>query len=191
MPRLGFVPPPGVTHAARRHGRLPVPGGPRPRASSHPGHNIPGGWADTGCKTHPAGRGGQRRAPMGAGSLLGGQRLVPSLMWGTHRRGDSSSALALHACKGDAVPAPAQNRRQRYPDLCHPNGDRGAGCWDMGGSSQSAELWAMGGSGAQRPPQIPSSPSLGALNHGLKDPGAPILGTPSPCAGGGTNLWVM
>lgn len=173
---------PAVTHAALRHGGSLVPGGPWPRASSRPGHNIPAGWANTGCKTHTAGTGGgQCQTPMGASSSplpmparQAGQHPAPSPIWGTHRRGVSSSALALHACKGDPVPAlaPVQNRRQHYPLTCvtpsrHPRvwmpGAGAAQAHPQGGSSGSAKLRAGGCSvAAHRPsPQPPLASLLG------------------------------
>lgn len=158
--------PPVVTHAAHRHDGSPVPGGPRPRASSRPHHSIPGGWANTGCKTHTAGTGGSapgthgcQQPPLADASRGGGgQHPAPSPIWGTHRRGVSSSALALHACKGDAVPAPApaQNRWQRYPPpptkpASPRTGTRGSGCREPARPKQGAG----GCSGAHRPSKTP------------------------------------
>lgn len=112
---------------------------------------------------------------------------------GTHRRGVMSSALALHACRGDpmAAPAPAQNRRQRYPDLCHPSG---------GPEPQRLRVAAPKqpclGPGDAAHPQTP----LTALPGGSGTSGVPKLSPTS--AGGGTSrlqglskgspcLWVM
>lgn len=106
---------PALTHSALCH--RPVPVGPRPRASSRPHHRIPGGWAESGCKTHSAQRrvptwGGGGREGEGEGHPRGGVRERGA----THRSGDSCSALAL--CRGDPTPptAPAHNGRQRYGD---------------------------------------------------------------------------
>lgn len=107
---------PALTHSALCH--RPVPVGPRPRASSRPHHRIPGGWAESGCKTHSA----QRRVPTwgGGGGRGGGGEGHPGggvrERGATHRSGDSCSALAL--CRGDPTPptAPAHNGRQRYGD---------------------------------------------------------------------------
>lgn len=106
---------PALTHSALCH--RPVPVGPRPRASSRPHHRIPGGWAESGCKTHSAQRrvptwGGGGREGEGEGHPGGGVRERGA----THRSGDSCSALAL--CRGDPTPptAPVHNGRQRYGD---------------------------------------------------------------------------
>lgn len=198
-----------VTHVAPHHGGSPVPRGPLPHASSHPGHSIPGGWADTACKTHTAGvsaghPAGANGLPLWMPTGQVRQRPAPSPVWGTHRRGVSSSALALHACKGDPVPAPApaQNRWQHYPpDLCHPEwGPEGLGARSWHGPSTPLR-WQQGINpalgkgtfcGTQAPPDSPLLPPEGLLVVVLRTLHVPklgpVLGTHSPGTRGGTSL---
>lgn len=115
---------------------------------------------------------------------------------GTHRRGFISSALALHACRGDPMPAPApaQNRRQRYPDLCHPGGDPSPNT--SGWQLRNNRAWAEGMLCA---PKVPSPPSRGARGPRVSPSSAPPRvataggGTSQPqgLSRGGLCLWVM
>lgn len=164
----GRAPPPIHVIASPAAGQIP--------AAKHTPPGLGGGGAV----------GSQRRAPMGAGSLplpmpagQAGQCPAPCPIWGTHRRGVSSSALALHVCKGDPVPAlaPAQNRRQRYPpDMRHPKrGPEGleAGSRHSPSNPSGRHIQAFGQGdalGHAEPPKLPSPPSPGTLSHGLEDP---------------------
>lgn len=187
--------PPVVTHAAHRHDGSPVPGGPRPRASSRPHHSIPGGWANTGCKTHTAGTGGSapgthgcQQPPLADASRGGGGSIqlppqfggltagasAPRLWPSTRARGTRCRRLPLRRTGGSVTPPPT-------PNLRHP--ERGPEGLDAG--SRHGPSKGQGDAlGHTDPPKLPSPPSLGGLGRGLKDPACPQaqprLGHPQP-----------
>lgn len=152
---------PAVTHAALGHG-WGVPGGPRPSASSRPGHKIPGGWANTGCKTHTAGTGVQRRAPRvppASPGDAGRAGKAPAPIWGLTAGGSSPRPWPSTPAGG--------TRCQRRPlrgtgaalarSESPPRGTR-AQTPPQGGSSGTAEPGARGRCEERRPPNSPRLP---------------------------------
>lgn len=173
---------PAVTHAALRHG-WGVPGGPRPSASSRPGHKIPGGRAETGCKTHTAGTGGQRRAPRvppaspGDASRAG---RAPAPIWGltagassprpwpsTPAGGTRCQRRPLRRTGGSVTPSvsPQRGTRAQTPP--------------QGGSSETTVPGARGCSAARRPPDSPHLPPRGLRDLGCRQ-AQPHFGSPQP-----------
>lgn len=104
---------PALTHSALCH--RPVPVGPRPRASSRPHHRIPGGWAESGCKTHSA----QRRVPTWGGGGREGEGEGGKVILG----GGSVSGERLTAAGTAAQLSPSAGGTQRHQQpLCTTGG---------------------------------------------------------------------
>lgn len=124
---------PAVTHAALRHGGSPVLGGPRPHASSHPGHSIPGGWANTGCKTHTArtrgsalGTHGCWQPPLANASQAGGAASSPLPDLGDSPQGRqllSSGPPCVQRGPGASAGPCAEQVAVLPPTCVTPNGD--------------------------------------------------------------------
>lgn len=195
--------PPAVTHAALCYGGSPVPGGPRPRASSRPGHSVPGGWADTACKTHrrDGGVGDEHLAVPTAsspcqcqpGRMGWGAACSPLPDFGDSPQGRQllgSGPPCVQGGRGAGAGPCAEQAAALPHGLRHPDGDpRGwmaaAGTAQAptgGGSSKSWELWA------HRAPLPPWGLSIVASRTSCVPELSPILDTPSPGTGGGTSL---